>query len=108
LLRRISEWGIEKNVKQQERRAILQSLVGHGNIGDINTGIPEKRKFNKAKIERWRKIEEAGPSNISGNLGGFSKLRMLTRVKEPTARPITLVTIIRNILQRNLPTGPSL
>lgn len=89
LLPRIKQWGNEKNVKEQERRAILRALDSHRNIGDINIGRLGSKKFKKAKIERWRKADaEAGvsvgiglyvePSNISGKSGNFSEFIMLT------------------------------
>jgi hypothetical protein len=82
----------------------------------LETGTLGRRKFNKAKIERWRRIEgaigvrlPAGLNNIPGNFGNFNKFQMLTQVKESsTARPITLVAIIRNIPLWNNPTGTRL
>jgi hypothetical protein len=59
-LRRISEWGFEKNVKRDERRAILESLGGAIKEGDFEARILRGRRLDKAKIEKWRKMEGLG------------------------------------------------
>ncbi|KAE9362669.1 hypothetical protein N431DRAFT_525010 [Stipitochalara longipes BDJ] len=55
--RRVKEWGLEKNVKQDERRAILESL-GYGmKEEDFEARKLRGRRLDKAKIERWKKRE---------------------------------------------------
>jgi tetratricopeptide (TPR) repeat protein len=61
-LRRISEWGFEKNVKRDERRAILEKLGGGAKEGEFEATLWRGRRLDKAKIERWRKRE-----GLSGN-----------------------------------------
>ncbi|KAH6713412.1 hypothetical protein BKA61DRAFT_675655 [Leptodontidium sp. MPI-SDFR-AT-0119] len=52
-LRKISEWGFEKNVKKAERKAILlNTATSHG---VFETRTIHGRKLDKAKIERWSK-----------------------------------------------------
>ncbi len=48
----------------------------------------ERRKLNKAKIERWKRIEgaigvrlPAGLNSIPGNSGNCARFQMLTQVK---------------------------
>jgi hypothetical protein len=60
-LRRAKEWGFEKNVKKEERRAILETVEGEGRFEER---ILRGRRLDKAKLERWRKRE-----GIDG--GGF-------------------------------------
>ena len=64
-LRRISEWGFEKNVKKDERRAILESLDEVANEGEFEAMMLRGRRLDKAKLERWRKRE--------GLVGGASQ-----------------------------------
>ncbi|KAH9217757.1 hypothetical protein DL95DRAFT_521876 [Leptodontidium sp. 2 PMI_412] len=52
-LRKISEWGFEKNVKKAERKAILLNTATSQN--SFETRIIHGRKLDKAKIERWSK-----------------------------------------------------
>jgi tetratricopeptide (TPR) repeat protein len=52
---RIRQWGLEKNVKRKERRAILESVDGEGQFEER---VWRGRKLDKAKIERWRKREQ--------------------------------------------------
>ncbi|PMD26009.1 hypothetical protein NA56DRAFT_642238 [Hyaloscypha hepaticicola] len=54
-LRRLKEWGFEKNVKGEERRAILASV---GEKEQFEEMVLRGRRLGKAKIERWRKIEQ--------------------------------------------------
>jgi hypothetical protein len=56
-LRRISEWGFEKNVKKDERRASLESLDEVANEGEFEAMMLRGRRLDKAKLERWRKRE---------------------------------------------------
>jgi tetratricopeptide (TPR) repeat protein len=53
-LRKVKEWGFEKNVKSEERRRILESVEGDGQLEER---FLRGRRLNKAKIERWRKRE---------------------------------------------------
>jgi len=56
-LRRIKEWGFEKNVKRDERRAILKSIGDDVKEGDFEERKLGGRRLDKAKIERWKKRE---------------------------------------------------
>jgi hypothetical protein len=87
-LRRISEWGFEKNVKRDERRAILGSL-GVVREGEFQARKLRGRRLDKAKLERWRKREEIvgnGTQNelpdTSGKSAGYIEVRWLTGSKE--------------------------
>ena len=53
-LRRAKEWGFEKNVKKDERRAILETVEGEGQFEER---MLRGRRLDKAKLERWRKRE---------------------------------------------------
>ncbi|KAH8765260.1 hypothetical protein F5882DRAFT_383150 [Hyaloscypha sp. PMI_1271] len=53
-LRRAKEWGFEKNVKKEERRAILETVDGEG---EFEERMLRGRRLDKAKLERWRKRE---------------------------------------------------
>lgn len=55
-MRRIVQWGFEKNTKRKERRAILESLGDEMNA-KFETKIIRGRMLDKAKVERWRKRE---------------------------------------------------
>ena len=54
-LRRVKEWGFEKNVKGEERRAILERV---GEEEQFEERVLRGRRLDKAKIERWRKREQ--------------------------------------------------
>jgi hypothetical protein len=54
-LRRVKQWGFEKNVKGEERRAILESV---GEEEQFEERVLRGRRLDKAKIERWRKREQ--------------------------------------------------
>ncbi|PMD46893.1 hypothetical protein L207DRAFT_383238, partial [Hyaloscypha variabilis F] len=56
-LTRVKEWGFQKNVKQSERRAILEKFRDGVRIGDFEARKLRGRRLDKAKIERWRKRE---------------------------------------------------
>lgn len=56
-LRRVKEWGFEKNVKRDERRAILKSLDDGVKEGDFEARKLRGRRLDRAKIERWKKRE---------------------------------------------------
>ena len=58
-LRRIKEWGLEKNVKGDERRAILRKLDEEAENWELGAKKLRGRKLDRAKIERWRKREHA-------------------------------------------------
>ncbi len=88
-LRRISEWGFQKNVKRGERRAILEGLGRAITEGGFEARIFRGRKLNKAKIERWKKREgftsegmEAGSSRDPGKLEGHHLVNRLNTDKE--------------------------
>jgi hypothetical protein len=53
-LRRAKEWGFEKNVKKEERRAILETVDEEGQFEER---MLRGRRLDKAKLERWRKRE---------------------------------------------------
>lgn len=53
-------WGFEKNVKREERRAILDNLDGEMNAVEFEARTIRGRRLDKAKIERWRKREGIG------------------------------------------------
>jgi hypothetical protein len=88
-LRRISEWGFEKNVKRDERRAILGSLELVVREGEFQARKLRGRRLDKAKLERWRKREGIvgnGPQNelpdTSGKSAGYVEARWLTESKK--------------------------
>jgi tetratricopeptide (TPR) repeat protein len=54
-LRRVKEWGFEKNVKGEERRTILERV---GEEEQFEETVLRGRRLDKAKIERWRKREQ--------------------------------------------------
>ncbi|PMD57804.1 uncharacterized protein K444DRAFT_24743 [Hyaloscypha bicolor E] len=56
----ISEWGFEKNVKRDERRAILERLGTTARAVDFQATMLRGRRLDKAKIERWRKRDGIG------------------------------------------------
>jgi Clr5 domain len=62
-LRKAKEWGFEKNVRKEERMAILETIDGEGQFEER---ILRGRKLDKAKIERWRKREQAEDHWCSG------------------------------------------
>ncbi|KAN0106744.1 TPR-like protein [Hyaloscypha variabilis] len=68
-LRRISEWGFEKNVKKDERRAILESFSEVANEGEFEVRMLRGRRLDKAKIRRWRKREQVGESGCVASSG---------------------------------------
>ncbi|KAE8452714.1 hypothetical protein EG329_013973 [Mollisiaceae sp. DMI_Dod_QoI] len=70
---RISEWGFEKNVKQRERRAILEAFTAETNTGDFETRMFRGRKLDEAKIKRWKKKEDIGCRPCSGSQIGHAK-----------------------------------
>lgn len=57
-LRRISEWGIQKNIKRDERRTILDSLGDAVKEVEFEPKTLRGRRLDKAKIARWKKREE--------------------------------------------------
>ncbi|PMD38677.1 hypothetical protein L207DRAFT_584081 [Hyaloscypha variabilis F] len=59
LLYRISGWGFEKNVKKNERRAIIKNLgSGLGKV-EFEAQVLRGRTLNEAKLNRWMKMEKA-------------------------------------------------
>jgi hypothetical protein len=78
-LRRITEWGFEKNVKQDERRAILESLGQGANEEGFQARMLRGRRLDKAKIERWKKREETlGGEGEKGKLASHGEVQLLT------------------------------
>ena len=74
LLHRISGWGYEKNVKKDERRAIIERLGPE--VESLGETMLRGRRIDKAKLNRWMKLEkssnETSPTsevleNSSGN-----------------------------------------
>jgi hypothetical protein len=74
LLHRIYGWGYEKNVKKDERRAIIERLGPE--VGSLGETMLRGRRLDKAKLNRWMKLEkssnETSPTsevleNSSGN-----------------------------------------
>jgi hypothetical protein len=87
-LRRISEWGFEKNVKKDERRAILESLGEVANEGEFEVMMLRGRRLDKAKLERWRKRDglfsgasHNGLADTLGRLAGHDEVQLLTESK---------------------------
>jgi hypothetical protein len=56
-MRKISVWGLEKNIKRDERRAILERLGGSTHSVEFEATMLRGRRLDKAKIERWKKRE---------------------------------------------------
>jgi hypothetical protein len=80
-LRRISEWGFEKNVKKDERRAILENLGEVANEGEFEAIMLRGRRLDKAKLDRWRKSEglvgggsQNGPPHTLGRFASYNKV----------------------------------
>jgi hypothetical protein len=71
-MRRVSEWGLKKNVQRKERRAILESLSSEANKVEFETRMIRGRKLDKAKIERWRKREGIGCGDSKTGVTGFA------------------------------------
>jgi hypothetical protein len=57
-LRRISEWGLQKNTKRDERRTILENLGDSVKEVEFEPKTLRGRRLDKAKIARWKKREE--------------------------------------------------
>ncbi|KAN0110020.1 hypothetical protein V8E51_006407 [Hyaloscypha variabilis] len=58
LLYRISGWGFEKNVKKNERRAIIKNLgSGLGKV-EFEAQVLKGRTLDEAKLNRWMKLEK--------------------------------------------------
>jgi hypothetical protein len=67
-MRRILQWGFKKNVRREERRAILESLGDDANKVEFEERMIRGRRLDKAKIVRWRKREEMGYGGSPGGL----------------------------------------
>jgi hypothetical protein len=72
-LRRISEWGLQKNIKRDERRTILESLGDSMKEVEFEPKTLRGRRLDKSKIARWKKREDmisgetrTGIANSSG------------------------------------------
>ncbi|CZR54809.1 uncharacterized protein PAC_04693 [Phialocephala subalpina] len=65
LLRKISEWGFEKNVKRPERQVIIACEEDGLPVGETIRG----RKFDKAKLKRWKNQE--GGYSAKTQMGDF-------------------------------------
>jgi hypothetical protein len=79
-LRRAKEWGFEKNVKKEERRAILETVDGEGQFEER---MLRGRRLDKAKLERWRKREgiigggfQNGPADTSSKSAPMIKFNV--------------------------------
>ncbi|KAH8769288.1 hypothetical protein BGZ57DRAFT_466020 [Hyaloscypha finlandica] len=70
-LRRAKEWGFEKNVKKEERRAILETVEGEGQFEER---MLRGRRLDKAKLERWRKREGIVGGGFQNGLADTSKM----------------------------------
>jgi tetratricopeptide (TPR) repeat protein len=86
-LRRVKEWGFEKNVKGAERRAILERV---GEEEQFEERVLRGRRLDKAKIERWRKREQiTGPESSAMSEMDVDyqdeRVEELPRYGEPTA-----------------------
>ncbi len=80
-LRKISEWGFEKNVKRAERRLILLNAATQST--DIEGSVLRGRKLDKAKIDRWRKRDGlvVGQPHFDPSVFGFNQGKCLTSVR---------------------------
>jgi hypothetical protein len=58
LLYRISQWGFEKNVKKNERRAIIEHLVPEQGKVEIEAQTLRGRTLDAAKLNRWMRLEK--------------------------------------------------
>jgi hypothetical protein len=67
LTRRISSWGLEKNVKRDARRSILDGLRPELELGSTKFESREMRGrwVDKAKLERWMRRESASTTRVS-------------------------------------------
>jgi hypothetical protein len=78
-IRRVSEWGFEKNVKKGERRRILNMMEGEVGEGDFEIRMLRGRKLDRAKIERGRKREGMvrSQNGLADNSGKFLGCQLL-------------------------------
>jgi hypothetical protein len=58
LLYRISQWGFEKNVKKNERRAIIEQLGPEPGKVEIEAQTLRGRTLDAAKLNRWVRLEK--------------------------------------------------
>ncbi|KAH8753453.1 hypothetical protein F5882DRAFT_385691 [Hyaloscypha sp. PMI_1271] len=58
LLYRISQWGFEKNVKKNERRAIIKHLGPELEKVEIEAQTLRGRTLDAAKLNRWMRLEK--------------------------------------------------
>ncbi|PMD24378.1 hypothetical protein NA56DRAFT_35355 [Hyaloscypha hepaticicola] len=58
LLYRISRWGFEKNVKKNERRAIIEHFGPELGKVEFEAQTLRGRKLDEAKLNRWMKLEK--------------------------------------------------
>jgi tetratricopeptide (TPR) repeat protein len=58
LLYRISQWGFEKNVKKNERRAIIEQLDPELEKVEIEARTLRGRTLDAAKLNRWMRLEK--------------------------------------------------
>lgn len=59
LLYRISGWGFEKNVKRDERRAIIEQLGTGEEKADFDPRTIKGRTLDATKLNRWMRMEKA-------------------------------------------------
>jgi hypothetical protein len=58
LLYRISQWGFEKNVKKNERRAIIEYFGPELGKVEIEARTLRGRTLDAAKLNRWMRLEK--------------------------------------------------
>lgn len=58
----ISGWGFEKNVKKGERRALIERLGAKIGKLDVASQVHRGRKLDKAKLNRWMRLENSSPN----------------------------------------------
>lgn len=57
---RIAFWGLQKNVKQGERRSVINGLKNHElDAAEFERRELRGRRLDKAKLERWMRKESA-------------------------------------------------
>jgi hypothetical protein len=67
LLYRISQWGFEKNVKKNERRAIIEHLGPELGKVEIEAQTLRGRTLDAAKLNRWMRLEKVTSESLVEN-----------------------------------------
>lgn len=62
LIYHISGWGFEKNVKKSERRALIERHGAKIGEPDVASQVHRGRKLDKAKLNRWIRLENSLPN----------------------------------------------